>query len=191
MAHGDTDADAASDVASNVLPDGTRRRFLGTAGAALAVGLAGCGGNTGGDGGDGDADPSPTATDTEGGGGGDGEAASVTIANVGASAWEVTEDSTGSLAPTGEENPTMTFEVGTRYEFENGGWSAHPFALRASDDSPLLSQSADGSYADDDAVDWVDDGDTFAFTMTEALAGELEYYICTVHSSMRGDATTA
>ncbi|GGI96236.1 hypothetical protein GCM10008995_02930 [Halobellus salinus] len=84
----------------------------------------------------------------------------------------------------------MTFEVGTQYVIDNDARSAHPFALRRSDDTPLLSQSADGEFEDSDAVDWRDDGDTLAFTMTADLAAGLDYYICTVHPSMRGDATT-
>jgi plastocyanin len=169
-----------------------RRRVLQAAGAALAVGLAGCGSNDGGDGedgGDGD-DPTATATPTDEGGGSGEEAVSLTINNVGVSAWEVAEDSSGSVAPTGEENATMTFQTGTRYEVTNDGWSSHPFALRASDDSPLLSQSADGSYEGDSEVNWADNETELAFTVTEELASELDHYICTIHSSMRGDVTT-
>jgi hypothetical protein len=111
---------------------------------------------------------------------------SVTVDSVGFSAWEVT-DGADEVAPGGGENPTLSLSVGTRYDVTNDGWSAHPFALRDGDDDPLLSQSADGRYEDDDAVDWVDDGDTFAFTVTEGLADDLDYYICTVHPSMRGE----
>ena len=115
-------------------------------------------------------------------------AVDLVIESEGFSAWVVAEDESGEVAPTDESNPTMTFGVGTRYAVENNGWDTHPFALRAADDSPLLSQSADGSYEDDDAVDWVDDGGTFAFTMTDDLAADLNHYTCTVHSSMRGEA---
>jgi len=125
-----------------------------------------------------------TPTETEPG---DSEARLV-IDNVGASAWEVVQDEAGSVARTGEENPTMTFEVGRRYAVDNRGWSSHPFALRASDDTPLLSQSANGEFEGDADVGWTDDGDSFAFTVTDSLAAELDYYICTVHASMRGSA---
>jgi len=118
------------------------------------------------------------------------EEVDVRIDNEGISAWVVAADGSGSVAPTGERNPTMTFEVGTRYVIENDGWSAHPFALRRADDTPLLSQDADGTFEDGAAVEWRDDGETLAFTVTDGLADELDYYICTVHSSMRGDATT-
>ena len=114
----------------------------------------------------------------------------VTIDNEGISAWVVANDESASVAPADERNPTLTFQVGTRYVIDNGGWSAHPFALRRADDTPLLSQSADGTHENSDAVSWRDDGDTLAFTMTGDLAAELDYYICTVHPSMRGDATT-
>lgn len=126
--------------------------------------------------------PTPTATPPD--------EIDVTIDNEGISAYVVVNDESGSVAPTDERNPTMTFTVGTRYVIDNNGWSAHPFALRTADDTPLLSQDAAGTYEDDPAVEWRDDGETFAFTMTADLAAELDYYICTVHSSMRGDATT-
>ena len=164
-----------------------RRRVLQAAGAALTVGLAGCGSNDGGDGEDGGDDPTDGSTD--GGGGGE-EAVSLTIDNVGVSAWEVTEDGSGSVAPTGEENPTMTFQTGTRYEVTNNGWSSHPFALSASDDEALLSQSTDGSFEGDSDVNWADNETELAFTVTEELASELDYYICTIHSSMAGDVAT-
>ncbi len=129
--------------------------------------------------------PTPTATEAPP------DPVDVTIDNEGISAWAVVEDGSGSVARTDERNPTMTFEVGTRYVIGNRGWSAHPFALRRADDAPLLSQSADGRYEDDGAVAWRDDGDAIAFTVTDGLAGDLAYYVCTVHPSMRGDATVS
>lgn len=129
--------------------------------------------------------PTPTPTPTEA----PPESVDVTIDNQGFSAWVVSKDGSGSVAPIDESNPTMTFEVGVRYVIENNGWSAHPFALRRADDTPLLSQSAGGEFEGNAAVAWRDDGGTVAFTMTRGLADELDYYICTVHRSMRGDAT--
>jgi len=119
------------------------------------------------------------------------DAVALVIDSVGVRAWEVVEDESGSAAPTSENNPTLTFDVGRRYAVENRGWSTHPFAIRDADDTALLSQSADGSYEGDDAVDWTDDGETFAFTFTEDLASAADYYICTVHSGMRGGVETA
>ena len=156
--------------------DRTRRAALRTLAAAVAAGLAGCAGG----------DPQSTATPTPA----PPDPASVTVDNAGISAWVVTADESGSLAPTDERNPTLTFAVGRRYVIENDGWSAHPFALRRADDTPLLSQDAAGTYEDSPAVEWRDDGDTLAFTMTADLAADLDYYVCTIHPSMRGDATT-
>jgi hypothetical protein len=110
------------------------------------------------------------------------------IDNVGIEAWTVVRDESGSVAPTDTENPTMTFEVGTRYVVGNRGWDFHPFALRGANDESLLSQQASGSFESDPAVNWRDDGDELAFTMTADLASALDYYICTVHNAMRGDA---
>jgi plastocyanin len=178
-----------------------RRRFLEAAGIALMTGLAGCSdGPEGGDTGDEDdtetddgSGMDETETDDDSGTEMEGDTesslsgATLVIDNVGTQAWEVVEDETGSVAPTGEENPTMTFEVGQRYAVENRGWSTHPFALRASDDTPLLSQSADGEFEGDADVDWVDNEETLSFTVTEDLAANLNYYVCTIHSSMEGD----
>ncbi len=111
---------------------------------------------------------------------------SVVINNVGFQAWEVVEAESESVAPTDENNPTLSLTVGQRYTVENRGWSAHPFAIRAADDTPLLSQSADGRVEGDDAVSWTDNSETFEFTYTEDLAAAADYYICTIHSGMRG-----
>lgn len=192
-----------------------RRRLIHAIGIGLSVGLAGCSGG----GGDTDtaestptdtettdtveeitstttdesitetleedtetATATPTATDTS-------EAVSLAIDNQGISAWVVPDDETGVAGDGG--NPTFTLDAGTRYVIGNRARSAHPFALRAGDDTPLLSQSADGTFEDDAAVDWVDDGSTLEFTFTEELAAEADYYICTVHSSMEGTVETA
>jgi hypothetical protein len=115
----------------------------------------------------------------------------VSLTNVSSSAWEVT-GVTGDedVAPTGENNPTLTLQEGTRYQFENGGWSSHPLAFRDANDNPLLTQSGTGSFEDDADVNWVDDDQTVAFTLTESLASELDDYVCTVHSSMNGSVAT-
>lgn len=111
----------------------------------------------------------------------------VVVNNVGASAWEVRNDT--AVAASGTENPTLTLQVGERYVFENRGWSVHPLAFRGGG-AALLSQDGDGSYESDAAVDWRDDGDEVAFTLTSALASDLDTYVCTVHGGMRGDVTT-
>jgi len=111
----------------------------------------------------------------------------VTLNNQGASAWVL--DSAGeNVGETGEPNPALTLTVGTRYRFENLGWSFHPLAFRDADDNALLTQSAygTGSFEDDSAVNWVDNGEELAFTVTESLAAEFDDYVCTVHPSMEG-----
>ena len=194
-----------------------RRHLLRTTGIALVAGLAGCTGNGNGDGGgdetptDDEMDSEMTETDGEMDGetptddGMDGETptdgatsaeisgAGLTIDNVGISAWEVTGDETGSVAEAGAENPTMTFEVGQRYAVTNDGWGSHPFALRADDDTALLSQGrdADGEFEGDADVGWVDEGGQLSFTFTESLAAEAATYRCTIHSSMEGDVESA
>lgn len=114
----------------------------------------------------------------------------LTITNRMAGAWVVTADSSGAVAPTGESNPTLTLATGRRYRVTNDGWSAHPFALRDGDGAALLSQDDSGRYGSDAAVDWTDGGETFAFTVTEALAADVASYRCTVHAAMRGRIET-
>ena len=119
--------------------------------------------------------------------------AQLTIDNVGVSAWEVTQDETGSVAESGAENPTMTFEVGQRYAVTNDGWGQHPFAVETGDGTALLSQSPDeeGDFEGDADVGWVDEGEQLSFTFTESLAAEAATYRCTVHPSMEGDVESA
>lgn len=115
----------------------------------------------------------------------------VTIDNVGFNAWEVTNVAgEENVAETGVENPDLTLAEGTRYQFENNGWSTHPLAFRDSADDPLVSQDGTGRFEDDTDVEWSDTGETVSFTVTPELAAELDDYICTVHSTMNGGVTT-
>jgi len=197
-----------------------RRRLLHTTGIALAAGLAGCGGSDDADDGDSPTPTSSDTPDEQGTTTPEPDTPTpdqetptpdqetptpdqetptpepaptvrVAIDNVDLEAWTVVSDESGSVAPTDAENPTMTFEVGTRYVIENRARDFHPFALRGADDASLLSQSARGSFESDSAVDWRDDGEELAFTMTADLGDALEYYTCTVHNAMRGDAGTS
>ena len=112
----------------------------------------------------------------------------VTLNNQGASAW-VLNSAGEDIGETGVSNPALTLTVGTRYRFENLGWSAHPLAFRDEADNALLTQSTygSGSFENDSAVNWVDNGEELAFTVTESLAAEFDDYVCTVHSSMEGN----
>ena len=113
----------------------------------------------------------------------------VRLNNAGFSAWEITDvDGGESVGPVDEENPTLSLRVGIEYEFENNGWSTHPLAFRDEAGNDLLTQEGrGGSFEGDDGVDWVNADDSLSFVVTEELAEELDFYICTVHDSMRGD----
>ena len=114
--------------------------------------------------------------------------ASITIDNVGASAWEFTDISgEGASANLNEENATLTLETGKRYAFINNGGSNHPLDFRDSDGNFLLAQGGEsGSFENDEAVDFAVSGDVVSFTLTEALAAEIATYHCTVHGVMTG-----
>ncbi len=115
----------------------------------------------------------------------------VTIDNVGASAWELTAvDGSDGVADIDTRNPTLELTTGTRYRFENEGYSGHPLAFRDARNQALLSQEETGRFEDNDTVEWVDNGTAVAFTVTEELAAELNQYICTVHLSMIGGIET-
>jgi len=115
----------------------------------------------------------------------------ITLDNVRSSAWQVTAiDGDADVAPVNEDNSTLTLESGMRYVIENNGWSAHPFEIRDAGGDALLSQEdgTTGSFEADENVAWVDNGDEFTFTLTEALNNEIDSYVCTVHtSSMAGN----
>jgi hypothetical protein len=94
----------------------------------------------------------------------------LTVDNVGASAWEVTNvDGGQARAPTGENNPTIELETNARFRIENNGWSVHPLAFRSASNEVLLSQDGSGTFESDPAVDWQDNGSTVAFTLTSDL----------------------
>lgn len=115
----------------------------------------------------------------------------VVMENVGASAWTVdTIDGTALTADTNTDNPELTFtETDRRFRFENNGYPSHPLAFRDEEGTALLSQSTTGLFNTDSDVNWVDDDDAVAFTLTGELASEVADYRCTVHSAMVGAVT--
>jgi len=145
----------------------------------LALVLTGCDSNDS----DSDDEPDPPSTVT------------LTIDNIGASAWVVTDvQGASGVATTDQENVTITLTPGTRYRIDNNGQlNAHPLALLDSNGDELLAQggpsdgSADGPFEDDPDVNFVSDADGITFTLTQDLAGEVVEYICTFHPSMVGD----
>lgn len=115
----------------------------------------------------------------------------VTIDNVGASAWVVTDvQGASGVATQDENNATITLTPGTRYRFINNGGSAHPLGFQDANDAYLLREGGSGSFEDDGAVSYVENSDGVTFTVTQALADEMATYNCTVHASMEGSIAT-
>ncbi|MFB6279230.1 MAG: hypothetical protein ABEK75_06965 [Salinibacter sp.] len=114
----------------------------------------------------------------------------ITVDNKGNSAWEVTAVSGASdVAQTGTENPTFTLELGKRYRIENnGGRSAHPFAVENGNEEYLLRQEGDkaGSLEGNADINYAEDDNGVTFTYTQTLADAAAAYQCTFHSSMEG-----
>jgi len=130
------------------------------------------------------------SSDSTSGGGSDTGPTEVafTLDNVGSSAWVVENDSTGVADDS--ENPDINLEQGKRYTIRNNGYGTygtHPLAFFDSSGNILLSQSSTGSFESDADVNWVDNGDTVSFTVTQELYDALSGYKCTVHGSMEGD----
>ena len=125
-------------------------------------------------------------------GGGEGNPADVTITinNVGASAWEVTDVQGASGIVVGGQNPTITLTVGTRYRFVNNGGSAHPLGFQDSGGSYLLNQNGSGSLEGDASIGYQEDGDGVTFTYTQSLANAVATYRCSIHSAMEGSIQT-
>jgi hypothetical protein len=118
----------------------------------------------------------------------------ITVDNVGSSAWEVRDVSgADGVAPTGTENPTLTLTVGTRYRIvNNGGLQAHPFGLRDAEGEYLVRQEdrSSGRLEDDPDIAYVEDDSGVTFTYTQSLADATDTYRCTVHPSMEGPVET-
>jgi uncharacterized surface protein with fasciclin (FAS1) repeats len=111
----------------------------------------------------------------------------MTVKNNGASAYFVSEITEGeNVTPLNTDNSTWTLTEGKRYELTITGASSHPFELRNANGDALLSQSSEGSFEADTAVDFQTDGQQFDFTVTPELATELNKYFCTIHSGMNG-----
>lgn len=117
--------------------------------------------------------------------------ASVTIDNVGASAWEFTALSgNGAGATLNEENTTLSLTTGTRVTFTNNGGSSHPLEFRAADGTVLLAQnSTNGSLEGNSDVDFQVNGSEVSFTVTPELADALASYYCSVHAGMNGSVS--
>jgi hypothetical protein len=116
----------------------------------------------------------------------------ITLDNVGDDAWVLTSAEGETVAEEGQENPTLTLSVGTRYRIVNEGGAEHPLDFRAEDNTFLLAQgNIEGEFEDDQEVNWQDDVGEVSFTLTQELADQLAVYYCTVHPDMRGDIEIA
>jgi hypothetical protein len=119
----------------------------------------------------------------------------ITVTNVGSSAYQVSDVSGASgVAQTDTDNPALTLTVGTRYRIDNNaGISAHPFAFQNAADEYLLRQESGetGSREGDAEINYVEDDEGITFTYTQSLADAVASYRCTFHSSMEGDVTTS
>ena len=117
----------------------------------------------------------------------------ITIDNIQASAWEVTNvqgANQGDISDGANENPALTLTVGTRYRFVNNGGANHPLGFQDASSDYLLRQNGMGSLEGDSGINYVEDDNGVTFTYTQTLADAVATYICTFHSSMVGDIQT-
>lgn len=116
--------------------------------------------------------------------------ATITINNVGQSAWELVDiEGDGASGDIGEENAPITLEAERRYTFVNQGAANHPFQLRDGNGDVLIAANTDGSLQDYEPanVQISDDGETISFTLTGNLADWVATYNCAPHAAMEGD----
>ena len=123
--------------------------------------------------------------------------ATLTLQNVGASAWQVTAiEGTEDMETVTEvdvENPALTLTVGGRYRFDlsNVNSDVHPLAFRDAEGNDLLTQGgSEGTFETDPAVAFGAEADFVIFTVTPELADVLASYVCTIHSAMTGEVST-
>jgi transforming growth factor-beta-induced protein len=111
----------------------------------------------------------------------------MTVDNDGAQAYFVSNIiGNENVTPLNTNNSPWTLTEGTRYKLTITGANSHPFELRNGNGDALLSQSNDGSFEGDSAVNFQTEGQQFDFTVTPELAAELNQYFCTIHSGMSG-----
>jgi subtilisin family serine protease len=82
-------------------------------------------------------------------------------------AW-VRTDATDSTAASNVSNPTLSLRPGRRYAIRNDAPAA--FEIRTATGEVLVSQAATGALESDAAIEWVEDGDLIAFTVTDRFA---------------------
>jgi glucose/arabinose dehydrogenase len=127
-----------------------------------------------------------------------------TFGNVGSSSYRLdafSPDDAGLEASLGSEDPTLTIQIGKRYQVTVTNFRQHPFEVLAKGSSAgldiaLLSMSGGTApFESDPEINWVDNGSgTVTFTFTAALfdamneSGHIPGYRCRPHAfSMRGN----
>jgi len=125
-----------------------------------------------------------------------------TFGNIGSSSYRLDafEPSDPALGTIGDPDPTLTLELGGRYQIRVTNYIVHPFEIIAKSASPsqdqvLLSMAVQGPFESDRDVNWEDDDrGTVRFTLTQPLyeamltEGRNPGYRCRPHLfSMRGD----
>lgn len=91
-----------------------------------------------------------------------------------------------SVAQAEDTNPDLNLTVGQRYEIVYQG--AGEFVLMNAAGDPLLASGAtEGSFAQDADVDFQAQADRISFTLTDALAQELDHYAAGTDLSQEGN----
>ncbi len=88
----------------------------------------------------------------------------------------------------GENNSTWTLNVGSRYNINVVNAASHPLEFRNDANETLLAQpeTIEGSFENDEAVNFTVEGTIFSFTLTQELANQLSSYFCSNHPAMNG-----
>ncbi|QZA88414.1 S8 family serine peptidase [Salinarchaeum sp. IM2453] len=83
------------------------------------------------------------------------------------------------IAPTNEPNPRLSFPDGQRITIRNEAWDEHPLEFQDRNGETLLSQETEGRLETVDLIDWQQDNEEVAFTITSDLSAELASYVST------------
>jgi uncharacterized surface protein with fasciclin (FAS1) repeats len=116
--------------------------------------------------------------------------ATITINNVGASAWVIEGiEGEGASGDLNTENTALTLEEDRRYTIVNLGAGGHPFQLRDASGNILIAAQGNGSLQDYGPANVVVDEDegTITFTLSGDLANAVATYNCAPHAAMEGD----
>ncbi len=111
----------------------------------------------------------------------------ITIDNVGATAYVLMDAEGVGVAEVGVENAAWTLQVGQRYRIVNNGELLfHPLELRSDTDILLAQGDPEGTLEGDTEINFVSDDEGVTFTLTPELAESLTTYRCAYHPVMTG-----